>query len=152
MATTLFSDAIISATELKNNQRKWFTRALETPVTITNRGGRQFVLINREQIRNLVLVRDYSEQVVKYCQEVQEKKGDFTSDVFPWTQYLSKEDRLEFRDELVSVFAELIRNNNWANLEEIIGSWEATAEALTNSRFMEVVNSEPGQKEYVEID
>ena len=84
--------------------------------------------------------------------KIAEEQDNFISDIFPWAKHLSKEERIEYRDELITAFTELIHTNNWSILDEIISSWEATAEALTNSKFMEVVNSEPSQREYVEID
>ncbi len=154
MVTTLFDDEIISSTDLKNNQKRWFDKALKSPVSITNRGRRLFVLINREQARNLVLARDYAEKIFKFCQDLKEEAetGCFTSDVFPWGKHLSKEDRLAYRDELIAAFAEMIHTNNWSGLDEIISSWEATAEALTNSKFMEVVNSRPVQRKYTRVE
>lgn len=152
MVTTLFDDEIISSTDLKNNQKRWFDRALKSPVSITNRGGRLLVLINREQARNLVLARDYAEKIFKYCQDLKEETGSFAGDVFPWAKHLSKEDRLAYRDEMVSAFAETIQTNKWSVLDEIISSWEATAEALTNPKFMEVANSNSAQRKYTRVE
>ena len=154
MTTTLFGDTIISSTELKNNQKKWFDKALETPISITNRAGRHFVLINREQVRNLMLIRSYSEKIVKYSQEVKAQKDtdNFVSDVFPWAKNLNRDERAEFRDELISAFIELMHINNWKHLDEIIGSWEATAEAVTNSRFMEVVNTDSSHRKFAKVE
>jgi hypothetical protein len=154
MVTTLFSDAIISSTELKNNQRRWFERACRAPISITNRGGRNFVLINRDQVHNLFLAREYAEKILKYCHELKDATdtGEFASDVFPWAKNLSYDERLEYRDELVSTFTEVIHTNDWSVMDEVISSWEATAEALTNKEFMEVVNSDPVKRKYVEVE
>ncbi|MBI4304060.1 MAG: hypothetical protein HY665_06975, partial [Chloroflexi bacterium] len=154
MVNTLFGDEIISSTELKNNQKKWFDRALKAPISITNTGGRQFVLINREQVRNFVLARDYLELILKYCKEMSHglEIGKFVSEAFPWAKHLEEHDRLVFANELISALNEVVHTNNWSELEEIIGSWQATAEALTNSKFMEVVNSERGKREYQEVE
>jgi len=78
--------------------------------------------------------------------------GAFVSTAFPWTRHLGKEDRLAYRDELIDAFSELIHSNDFSSMDEIISSWKATAEALTNSKFMEVVNSIPSQREYREIE
>ena len=121
----------------------------------------KFPLINREQISNLVCANNYSEKIVKYCKEIAEEKDDenSSSDVFPWTKHLNKEEKLEFRNELVDAFTEIVNNNdwlnkdiNWSNIDEIIDSWEATAEALTNPKFMEVVNTPSAHRKYIEIE
>ena len=150
---TIFGDEIITSTDLKTNQKRWFNRALKTPVSITNR-SKKFVLINREQVRGLFFVKDYAEKIVRYCHELREQNEntDFTSDVFPWVRSLSKEERMEYRDEIMSAFSTLIHGNKWEDLDEIISSWKATAEALTNSEFMEVVETNPAKRKYVEIE
>jgi len=154
MVNTLFGDAIISSTELKNNQRRWFEKACRVPVSITNSRGGQFVLINREQVHNLFLAKEYAEKILKYCHELRDENetGKFDSDVFPWARNLSKDDRLAYRDELVASFAKLISTNDWYDMDEVISSWEATAEALTSSEFMEIVNSDTSQRKYVEVE
>ena len=152
MVTTLFGDKIISATDLKNNQKAWFAKAEKAPVSITQSGGKQFVLINREHIHILYLVREYSEKLLKYCQELLNNTETFSSNVFPWAKYLSKQDRVEFRDELMLAFDQMINNHGGQDLEEIISSWESTSEALQNEEFMRVVNDTPGHREYVDID
>lgn len=151
---TLFGDEIITSTDLKTDQKRWFNKAFKTPVSITNRGGKKFVLINREQVRGLFLTKEYAEKIVRYCHELREQneKVDFSSDVFPWARNLSKEERLEYRDELMSAFSILIHNNNWEDLDEIISSWKATAEALANPEFMKVVKSGPAKRKYVEVE
>jgi len=154
MKTKLFDDVIITSTDLKNNQKKWLDTALKTPVSITNRRGKQYVLINREQIHDLIQVKDYAEKIIKYCIELDKgiDSENFISEVFPWTRFLIQEDRVSFKDDLVATFAASLRGNDWTELDDIITSWEATAEALTNKQFMEIVNSKAEQKEYIEVE
>jgi hypothetical protein len=154
MATTVFDDEIISSTDLKNNQKRWFDRAMKSPVSITNRGGRKLVLINRDQIHSLVQAKDYAEKILKYSLvlKVEMETGRYDGDIFPWAASLTREDRLAFRDELVAVFDRLIRADDWAPLDKVIDSWQATAEALTNRKFMEVVNSTPARRKYKEVE
>jgi hypothetical protein len=80
------------------------------------------------------------------------KMDGIINNIFPWTVKLTPEDRNTFRGELVSVFAAAIQTNNWSELDDVIVSWEATAEALTNKQFMEIVHSEAGQREYTEVE
>ena len=154
MNSIIFDDSIISSTELKKNQKRWFDKALKSPVSITNRSGKQLVLLNREQAHYLILARDYAEKIIKYSNDIKKeiKAEGFNSDVFPWAKNLSKDDKIAFRDELIFTFAELLNTNEWSALDEIIESWKATGEALTNSKFMEVVNSKPGDRKFTKIE
>jgi hypothetical protein len=154
MTTMLFDDDIISSTELKNNQKRWFDRALKSPVSITNRGGRQLVLINRQQIHDLVAARDYAEEIFEYCHEIQNESetGHFESNAFPWAVSLASQDRIALRDELVSLFNRAVHSNSWNLLDEALDAWKATAEALADKEFMAVVNSTPEKREYTAIE
>jgi len=150
----MFDDEIVSATELKNNQKKWFDRALKSPVSITNRKGKKLVLINREQVHDLVIIKEYAEMILSFCSDLEKSEsiGEFMCSVMPWSQYLSKQERLLMRDELITNFNNAIHSGNWAELDEVTASWKATAEAQSNRRFMEIVNT-PGQnREYTEIE
>jgi PHD/YefM family antitoxin component YafN of YafNO toxin-antitoxin module len=154
MNNVMFDDSIISSTELKKNQKKWFDKASKTPVSITNRNGKQFVLLNREQARELLLAKEYAEIIFKFVSDLKRESGteQFSSAVFPWAKNLSRDDRLAFCDELILAFAELININRWLALKDTIESWKATAEALTNPKFMEVVNSKPNERKFTKIE
>ena len=150
MEATLFSDEIISPTDLKNNQKKWFERALKSPVSITSCKGKSFVLMNREQVQETYATKEYAEKIILFFMEAKGNKSDvgFTSVVFPWAKYLNNAERLEFLDDLMSIFTEIITTGDWVKLSEVKDSWEATAEALTNSRFMENVRQRDDKKAY----
>jgi hypothetical protein len=154
MKTILFDDVIITSTDLKNNQKKWLDAALKSPVSVTNRGGKQYVLINRDQIHDLIQGKDYAEKIIKYCRELtsQMESASFISEVFPWAGNLTPEDRNAFKDEMVSTFTTAMQSNNWPELDEVIISWEATAEALSNRQFMQIVNSEARQREFTKVE
>jgi hypothetical protein len=154
MDAMMFDDEIITSADLKNDQTRWFERALKSPVSITNRGGRQLVLINREQVHGIILAKEYGAKILKFCYEIQDEsgKGHFNSAVFPWAGYLTREDRLTFRDQLITLFDDALGSGNWSHLDSLIDSWKATAESLTNSRFMEVVNTSSDRREYTEVE
>ena len=153
MVSQLFDDAIVSATELKKNQRVWFEKAYKTPVSITHSKGRNFVLINRELMGTIYKTKEISEQLIKYCYEIkrEDETGKFNSEVFPWAKNLSNEERRLFSEELMKSFVQLNGSNGLDLLEKVITEWQATAEALTNSQFMDVINSESA-RDYTEID
>jgi hypothetical protein len=154
MEATLFSDEIISSTDLKNNQKKWFERALKSPVSITSCKGKSFVLMNREQIQDTYAAKEYAEKIILFLIEVKSNKSapGFASVVFPWAKYLNTAERSEFLDDLMSTFKIVIATGDWPRIGDVVESWEATAEALTNSKFMDNVALSEDKKEYTVID
>jgi hypothetical protein len=77
---------------------------------------------------------------------------NFINDNLTWITKLSSEDRKAFRSELIFVLITALRTNRWSDLYETLRSWKATAEALCNKQFMDVVNSEPEQRSYTEVE
>jgi len=73
MASTVFSDTIVNATDLRKNQKQWLERAYNKPITV-NYGRRQLAIMNREQVNKLYMATHYLELVIKVCDEF-EKKG-----------------------------------------------------------------------------
>jgi hypothetical protein len=151
MESTLFGDDIISQTDLKTNQKQWFDRAFRSPVSITSCKGRSFVLINREQAQSTYSTKNYAVKILEYFKEVQTSKDDDFA-VFPWTIHLSASERKELLGELVTVFNESLHKGDWSLLEETINSWKATAESLTNAKFVKIVSARDESKEYTTID
>ena len=93
MVTTVFSDEIVNATELRAKQSHWLTMAAKRPVTVTY-GARKLTILNREKIRNLFIQAHYLELFVKHCNEV--VKGT-KSNAFPWIEHLDDEEKRQFR-------------------------------------------------------
>jgi hypothetical protein len=154
MVPKIFDDTIVSATELKKNQKAWFEKAYNTPVSVTSSKGRNFVLINRELMSSIYKAKETGEDVIRYFYDLKKEAdtGEFSSEVFPWAKYLGSEDRIKFGDELLSSFIQLVSTNNLDLIKEVISEWRATAEALTNAQFMDVVNTKKSDMNYTEIE
>ena len=153
MDSTLFGDAIISQTDLKTDQKKWFDRANKSPVSITGPKGKSFVLINREQAQNAFSTNNYAVKILEYFKAIQDSRdSNSTIGAFPWAIHLNDNERKELLNELVTAFNECLHSNDWTLLEETINSWKSTAEALTNSRFVEIIDAREDSKEYTSID
>jgi hypothetical protein len=149
----MFGDPIISSTELKNNLGKWFEQASKTPVSITNTNGRSFVLLSRENARKAFLSSHYCSLILRFVAESEKKNGtEACLSVFPWANKLSDQDRAEFIHELLTSFVPAAKTDTWTDIEELINSWEATSEALSNELFMEEVNSEPNSRSYTQVE
>ena len=102
MVGTVFSDYIVNATDLRNNQKKWLERAYNEPITV-NYGRKQLAIMNREKVGKLYASIYYSELVLKTCHEIKEKNR---SDTLPWVDYLSDDDKFKFQSELLSTTLE----------------------------------------------
>jgi len=144
MDTTIFSDDIVGASELRNKQKYWLTRASKQPVTVTD-GSRRLVIANRDKIRNLLIQSHYLELALKYCnEELKQEK----SSVFPWLKYLDETERKQFHKEFMS---SVISSKNWEEIEAIMEDWEATAETEHNEEIMKALKTRGRKDEYVDL-
>jgi hypothetical protein len=152
MDATLFGDVIISQTDLKTNQKTWFDKAYKSPVSITGPKGRAFVLLNREQAQNTFSANNYAVKILEYLNEIQRLHDNKSVGVFPWAVYLNDNERKEMLNDLVEAFNGCVHTNDWTAIEESIESWKATAEALTNARFVKIAGTAEDTKEYTSVD
>jgi hypothetical protein len=152
MDLSLFGDSIITPTDLKTNQKHWFDKAHKSPVSITGRKGRAYVLINREQMQDTFIVKNYAVKIIDYFMEIRNPGKTQQTSVFPWSIHLNESERKEFLNELVASFNESLHGGNWSLLEETIGSWKATAEAITNKKFMKVLAAGEKQQGYTAVE
>ena len=147
MVSTVFSDDIVNATDLRKNQKHWLDRACVNPVTVKY-GHNGLAIVNREQIRSLWIQKHYTEQVLRYCQEFVE---GLKSDTFPWAEYLNDEEKAQFHKELLSSVMKAIVTDNWAPLGHTIEDWKATAETAQNLEIAEQLQHTGTPEEYVTL-
>jgi|GEM_PF-1158230 len=147
MVSTVFSDFIVNATDLRNNQKQWLERAYSRPITVSY-GRRQLAIMNREQVGKLYTAKYYSELVLKACQEFMEKNK---SDTFPWVEFLSDDERMQFYNELLKRTMRSFITGNWSQLENLIQDWKATAEVESNPELAKALTAEEDSSQYVEI-
>lgn len=148
MVSTVFSDFIVNATDLRNNQKQWLERAYVKPITV-NYGRRQLAIINREQVGRLYAAQYYSELVLKACEEFKE---DSRSTIFPWAEYLSYEGKAQFHSELLRRTIQCIITGDWNQVEYVIEDWKATAEVERNPKLVKALKSKEDSSQYVEIE
>jgi len=147
MAITFLSDEVINPTELRTNQRHWLDRATENVITIVN-GRKQFALINRERICKLYAQKYYSELILKYCQEVNNK---IESSTFPWTKYLNDEEKIELYNELLNTFSKSATIDDWSPVEHLLEDWQATAEINSDPKIAKALLAEEDPSKYVKL-
>jgi len=148
MVSTVFSDYIVNATDLRRNQKQWLERAYHSPITI-NCGRRQLAIMNREKVSKLYTANYYAELVLKACKEF--KEGN-ESNTFPWVEYLPDDEKMKFHSELLSCTIKSIITGNWNQLEYLIEDWKATAEVERNPELAKALMAGEDPSQYVEIE
>jgi len=143
MTTTVFSDEIVNATQLREKQSHWLTVASKRPVTVTY-GPRKLTILNRETIRNLFIQAHYLELFVTYCNEVM--KGT-KSTKFPWIEHLDEEEKKQFHEEFIGSTETAVFSEDWDMVETLLEDWKATAETKSDKEVMKALRAkqEPGK-------
>ena len=149
MVSTIFSDIIVSPTDLRKNQKLFLDGAYDKPITVKY-GRKQLAILRREQVNHMIMVHYYADLVVRYCQEIQNRKRE--SVVFPWMDTLDDEERQEFLNELLVEFRNCSERNNWSRLAQLLDEWKATAEAKRNPEIIKLMQNIDSPREYVVLD
>jgi hypothetical protein len=145
MVTTVFSDEIVNATELRAKQSHWLTMAAKRPVTVTY-GACKLTILNREKIRNLFIQAHYLELFVTYCNEVM--KG-MKSSRFPWIEYLDSEEKKQLHEEFVGSIKMAVVTDDWDGIETLLGDWKATAETESDEEAMKALRTKQAPDKYI---
>jgi hypothetical protein len=147
MVTTVFSDEIVNATELRAKQSHWLTMAARRPVTVTY-GSRKLTILNREKIRNLFIQAHYLELFVKHCNEV--VKGT-KSNAFPWIEHLDDEEKRQFHEEFIDSIMMAIITEDWDGVETLLEDWKATAETESDEEIMKALGAKQEPDKYIAL-
>lgn len=124
MVTLAFSDEIVNATELRNNQKYWLDLAARIPVTIAC-GKHSLAVVNREQFARLLVQNHYLELAVNLYADI---TAGNSSDVLPWVEYLDENGRREFLQEFINAIKRAVRGDDWVSLQTLLDNCRATAE------------------------
>ncbi len=145
---TVFSDRVVNASDLRKNQRQWLEEALKRPVTV-NYSRRQLAIMNRDQVRDLFIKVQFAELALAACRDI-DKGGIFEK--LPWLEYLTVEDRAQFRDELLNAFLKSSKTGNWDDLDELISDWKATAETERSPEIVKALKEGETATDYVALE
>ena len=150
MVTTILSDDVINSSQLRNQQKRWLDKAYIKPVSIMS-GEKRLVLLNREQANDMLVLNQYARMVIQFCQE-QRPGIAKRSDVFPWIKHLNEDAILEFHNELLTTFAEVIHSRDWLTLDELLSDWIATAEVESKPKLAEALLAKEDPDKYVKVE
>jgi len=149
MTATVFSDELINSTQLRTQQKRWLDKALIKPISILS-GEKQLVLINRDTAKDIFAYNHYASMVIQFCQEQKSGKNN-ESKMFPWIKYLDDNETMEFTNELLTSFLEVVQTKEWNTLEELIEDWIATAEVKSHPKLVEALLSKGDPAEHVRL-
>ena len=147
--TTILSDEVINSTDLRDHQKRWFDKALVSPVSIMS-GSKKLVLLNREHAKHMYSLSHYAEMIILFCRERDSGKKR-ESDVFPWVKHLSEKAIGEFNSELLATFEEAMYKKDWSAFQEMLDAWAETAEALTNTEMVELITTDLSKEEFTRV-
>ncbi len=150
MLNTAFEDAIVNATDLRKNQKRWFELAYRKPVTVKFRTG-GLAIMNRELVRNLYKATTYTEMAIRFCTE-RVNPSTQESAVFPWLGSLNIKEKEEFHLKFLDLVLKAFDDDNWSTVEEFLEDWKATADAKSNSVLLKVWRKKGKPEEYVALD
>lgn len=150
MMTTILSDEVINATDLRDHQKRWFDKALVSPVSIMS-GSKKLVLLNREHAKHMYSLSHYAEMIILFCRERESGKKR-ESDVFPWVKHLSEKAIGEFNSELLATFEEAMYKKDWSAFQEMLDAWVATAEAMTNPEMVELITADRTKEKFTKVE
>jgi len=154
MAKTMFSDEVVLATDLKKRQRYWFDRARQVGgVTIVQGRVADLVLAPRQTVAAAAETVLHVRTAAQFLREaISLKRPLAESVVFPWLSDLDDEERQEFLEEFVDVFAHCSTAGDWAQLEELLEDWQATAEAHRNPELLEAWHTRGQPEDYAPME
>jgi hypothetical protein len=74
------------------------------------------------------------------------------ADVFPWVQFLPKDDVRAFLVELVDTLRAAASVGNLAALEPVVAAWQATAEIYSDPELLKAATAPLGGEDYGEVE
>lgn len=143
-SASLYSDELISATELNRQPGRVLDRALEHPVTIT-RNDHSFALMRREEMANLVKASALTKivvEIINIAHLLRTKQIVGTENPYCWLSVFDAEELDELVAELVVVFRQCSNTAEWEMLDAVIHEWHESAIAICSSDLKRAFSSE----------
>ncbi|NWF59556.1 MAG: hypothetical protein HXY43_09725 [Fischerella sp.] len=132
---TIYSDELITATELNRQPGRVLDKALEHPVTIT-RNDQSFALLPRENVAAFVKAAQRSKEIVELLSTafrllLKQKIG--TEHPYGWLIVFDEEELNEFINEVTQAYRLVdLYEKAWDELDAIIHEWYESALAISN--------------------
>lgn len=141
----IFSDDLVSATELNRQSGSILDKAAERPITIT-RNDQHFVLLRREEAACQVKRAVYSETVFELLNTAFTliASGNIGSEhPYGWINVFDSDELKIFVREVVEAYRTVTSGKeNWDYLDAVIHEWHESAIAINSPELMEAWNSD----------
>lgn len=147
---SIYSDELITATELNRQPGRVLDKALEHPVTIT-RNDQSFALLRRENVTLFVKAAQRSKEIVELLSTAFRlllKQNIGTEHPHGWLRVFDSDELTEFIDEITEAYRLVdLHENAWDELDAIIHEWHESALAISNpelkAAFSQTSNEAP---------
>lgn len=143
-SAVIYSDDLISATELNRRSGEVLDRAWDHPVTIA-RNERAFALLRRESVAELVKAATQTRVVVEVINVAfRLRLGENISSEHPygWLKAFDTEELGELISEILSAFHYGVDAGNWDILEAVIHEWHESALAISSPELAAAFSDE----------
>jgi hypothetical protein len=139
MSNAIYSDCIVTSSELNRRSGQILDTALTTPVTIT-RNNDSFALLRRELMANMakgIEQTDKVSQLVNVAYRLSSGQEIETNHEFKWIEEFDSEERSELVNEVYSALKLAKSTNDWDEVRDVIHEWRESALALTSEELGE---------------
>ena len=137
---SIYSDELVTATELNRQPGRILDKALEHPITIT-RNDQSFALLRREDVALFVKTAQHSREIVELLNTafrllLKQKIG--VEHPYGWLGVFDADELNEFINEVISAYRSVALQETknfdkaWNELEAIIHEWHESALAIAN--------------------
>lgn len=153
MPNVVFSDEVVSATDLKKNQRYWFDRArMLGGITIVQGKQADLALVRRQRVAAIEAFAWQMKSVAPFLREIIVlKRSVAESESLPWLHELDREEQEQFLKVFMETFARCAFKEDCKELGELLEDWQATAETHRNTELIEVWKNRGRQEDYVPV-
>lgn len=140
----IFSDTLVSATDLNRQSGKILDQALEHPVTIT-RNDQAFALLRREEVATLTQNFEELKTVIEILNVAYRLRSGVhigSEHPFGWLRVFDEEELGELIEEIFRSFRYGVDSGRWEPLKATIHEWYESAIAINSPDLVEAFNNE----------
>lgn len=139
MSNAIYSDYLVTSSELNRRSGQILDTALKTPVTIT-RNNDSFALIRRELMANMAQEIEQMNnfiQLMNVVHRVDSGQKIESSNGFKWIEEFDSEERSELVDEVYEALELAKLTDDWDEVRDVIHEWRESALALNSDELSE---------------
>lgn len=145
---TIYSDTLISATDLNRQPGRVLDLALKQPVTIT-RNDEAFALLRREDAARMLDTASHVEPLIELIQVIYRlllERSTEPAAPYQWLTQFDPDELNELLTELNHTIQAIFAGNQiWESIDLLIHEWQESAQALTSPSLAAAFGAEPDE-------